>query len=133
MGKRDIQFRAYNKVLREIFPNVQNHIGNDVWAFGRMLNDNDFIIMQYTGVRDKNNIQIYEGDILELPIGDINNKYRYVVSFEDGSFVAYHTKLKDGYGHPQRWGLISQFNIKDLDVVIVGNIYENPELCDGKN
>lgn len=77
----------------------------------------DLKIMQYTGLKDKNNKEIYEGDILS----DGNNKKPYKVIFENGSFRA------------EFEGDFEEYSFDLIDVVaqgceIVGNIYENPEL-----
>ena len=84
-------------------------------------------LMQYTGFKDKNGKEIYEGDILS---GDfyfggtgwfdtVEGYYKLeneVVEFEDGSFRAGGSYLSYvGY-----------------DIKIVGNIYENPELLEVK-
>lgn len=127
--KRDIEFRAYNKVLREIFPNVQNHIGNDVWAFGRMINDGDFVLMQYTGLRDKNGTKVFEGDLLKFKAD--TTIYVYQVVYENGGFYCYHTAMKDGFGKPIKWGGIWRFAELEFEFKVIGNIYEKPEFIEG--
>jgi uncharacterized phage protein (TIGR01671 family) len=61
---REIKFRAWHKTLKEMLPNIQNHIGNDGWGFGQLLNDPNVEIMQYTGLKDRNGVEVYEGDIV---------------------------------------------------------------------
>ena len=63
------------------------------------------VLMQYTGLKDKNGTDIYEGDVIRFKVGDIVSYY--VVKFENG-----------GFNHNE--------NLEYIDVV--GNIYENPEL-----
>lgn len=138
MEKREIKFRAWDFEFTKMYGDsetkemlMRQSLFDNQRQGGHDYSVTNFF-MQYSGVKDMNECEIWEGDILELPIGEINNKYRYKVLFEDGAFVAYHTKLKDGFGKPQRWGLISQFNLKDLQVEVIGNVFENPNLCDGK-
>ena len=82
-----------------------------------ILYEKNLKIMQYTGLKDKNNKEIYEGDILL----DGNNKKTYKVIFENGSFRA------------EFEGDFEEYSFDLIDVVaqgceVVGNIYENPEL-----
>ena len=87
---------------------------------GRFCNFDEFDLMQYTGLKDKNGKEIYEGDILK---GYGSAIKRFVVSFSNGSFELYHN-----FG---KWGLLSRmFEIEELPVEIIGNIYENKELLD---
>ena len=74
-------------------------------------------VNQYIGLKDKNEKEIYEGDILS----DGNNDKPYKVIFENGSFRA------------EFEGDFEEYSFDLIDVVaqgceIVGNIYENPEL-----
>ena len=80
----------------------------------------DFILMQSTGLKDKNGKEIYEGDIVRFSLTD---GFNYVAN-EDG-VVTY--KLGAFYvvnGLTEY--LISDINTNKVEVI--GNIYENPEL-----
>ena len=80
----------------------------------------DFILMHSTGLKDKNDNEIYDGDIVRFELTD---GFNYVTN-EDG-VVTY--KLGAFYvvnGLTEY--LISDINTNDLEVI--GNIYENPEL-----
>ena len=119
---REIKFRAWVKDEKAIFEVVLiNYVTKKVTYLservGHLLNIrhekfNDIELMEYTGLKDKNNKEIYEGDILFESFGE---EYFKVV-FEDGSFRVeteeYSLALKE-YAH------ICE---------VVGNIYENPEL-----
>lgn len=83
------------------------------------------IIMQYTGVDDKNGTPIYEGDIIEgtcLGFCD-DDEFKDVVEYGNGSFCFSKEKWKDG---THDWYSIENYYSGDLEVV--GNIYENPDM-----
>lgn len=70
-------------------------------------------LMQYTGLKDKNGKEIYEGDILITK--DIEGgKYKTFVTHENGMFLSGEESLYD--------------DVFLFEAEVVGNIYENPEL-----
>lgn len=87
-----IRFRAWDAILKEHLPNIQNHLGNDEWSFGNMLNNSDrFIIEQFTGLTDKNGKEIYEGDILSYEgVTSFGSKITRTVHYDNnrGQFMA---------------------------------------------
>ena len=102
---REIKFRAWNSIVMvyQDFPKGGLTAGEILKRF-----DN---VMQFTGLKDKNGKEIYEGDIVGSKLYD-GTKKNYVVEFKDGSFVVGLTELG-------KW---------IEDVIVIGNIYENPEL-----
>src|SRR5688572_26855976 len=74
---RVIKFRAWDKVLKIMMPNFDNWIDfeGNYWTTPDQRGDtknteivcgNNYVIMQWTGLHDKNGKEIYEGDICQL-------------------------------------------------------------------
>jgi len=72
------------------------------------------ILQQYTGLKDRNGKEIYEGDIIECEYG------LGQVVFEEGMFIL------GGKKYPKGMNITSELN--EIDSEIIGNIYENKEL-----
>ena len=82
----------------------------------------DLKIMQYTGLKDKNNKEIYEGDIVKLRANHGIGVIKY--SDEWGAFVVEYIK--------PRPLVVLGMNYYKEDIEVIGNIYENSELL-GEN
>ena len=130
---REIKFRAWDKNLE--FMIDPGYLSLDGGGLQSVFYDNcdaeesrweedvrDIELMQYTGLKDKNGKEIYEGDAILLDYG--RGKRVAVVEWSNSSagFV-YHT-LADSFLHP--------LTGKPADEVI-GNIYENKELLEVKH
>ena len=77
----------------------------------------DIVLMQYTGLKDKNGVEIYEGDVVRI-IGDYMWKHEgiYTVGYDRGSFNLTHQSLTMG----MRTLLDLDFNL----IEVLGNIHE---------
>ncbi len=78
--------------------------------------DDDLVFMQYTGLKDMDGVDIYEGDIL-----DYGMYGKFKVVFNKASFKVQKLGFSDGYLY-----LLESCFLDEIEVI--GNIYENPEL-----
>ncbi|MEK4827850.1 YopX family protein [Niallia sp. FSL W8-0951] len=151
---KEIKFRLWCKDLEEIIE--VNKIGfenNELWYVECIDHDkeliyfsenNDHVLMQYTGLKDKNGKEIYEGDILRtwendeyvpnhdsgggIIDYDIVDGFTQlgVVSFK-GAWYTYETK-KHLSGRTE--SIFAPLDFTE-NFEVWGNIYENPELLEG--
>jgi len=127
---REIKFRAYHPEWDKMVYSSGDHdwfakrefypLRFDV-GFSYYPKDDKWIIMQYTGLHDKNGKESYEGDIL-LSSGGIKG----IVKFADGQFIV---DFRDGGGNIV-YSLRDriQWGSEHLVDEVIGDIYENPEL-----
>jgi hypothetical protein len=110
---REISFRAWDKVNWKMsvcagFLSGQVIIiEEDGTVTGKK--DDDFILMQFTGIKDRNGKEVYEGDLVMWV--DIVESVEYIE--ENGEYLPFGS-------HDCAW--------EGKECEIIGNIYENPEL-----
>ena len=91
-------------------------------------------ISQYTGLKDKNDVEIYEGDIIDFSydmfVGNFDTFIaKGVVVFEEGAF--YVDLFENERTTEDEAYLLYSINLDELEVI--GNIYENKELLEVEN
>lgn len=84
----------------------------------------DFIVMQCTGLKDKNGKLIYEGDIVKFNYD--TDEIKAVVSWDDKELIGFYLNTTDYFKDKY----VTDYDFYKNDYEVIGNIYENPELLE---
>jgi len=138
MKQRTIKFRAWDKKQKQmvghVISNVDPYLTLDLDGClrDRKLFDysNQYILMQYTGLKDKNEEEIYEGDIVEFHAHVRSEWTDYygkgkIVYRPDGMTFVIDTRNEGD------WLVEDTTHYDEPCIEVISNIYENPELLRG--
>ncbi|KAA0956660.1 hypothetical protein FQ085_11755 [Planococcus sp. ANT_H30] len=133
---REIKFRAWNKAKEILcfddednsaeymdginmsdlgFINNRLAAHDDNGYFSSIAFLNNYEVMQYTGLKDKNGVEIYEGDIVQIETYG-GRYHRSAIVFEKGSF---------------HMGYLPDGMCEHFEMVVIGNIYQHLHLLSG--
>lgn len=129
---REIKFRIYadNKFYNKCLVGNTNNVNDEKWTCPMVwlekqkewVHCDNGIICQYTGIKDKNGKEIYEGDIVKLDSNTL--KITGIVTYHNDEAVFVledlHDEIEECLWYMQE------------DLEVIGNIYENSELLGGE-
>lgn len=127
---REIKFRAWDKTRRHVFKVtsfdfVLERVEIWVSTIATVLRFSEIELMQYTGLKDKNGVEIYEGDIVHHEAGE----YSYVGVVETDCYKSYISGIDpvDAFDFDD----VSDTRSGTADLEVIGNKFDNPELLEG--
>lgn len=141
--KQEIKFRAWDKAQERYLYDVQNaydtlsgcvkyengeDAGYDEECFAGFLDNDQYVVEQFTGLTDANGKKIYEGDIVKFFGANkkikVKNEFGIIVYKADRYGAGFNSIIQNkehGYG-----------GINIAQDIVFGNVHENPELLEGK-
>ena len=131
---REIKFRAWDK--RDCVMSAVWNISFKGWEDSQInyielcgdgtyeIQEHEAVLMQYTGLKDKNDTEIYEGDIVLCSEEEYDREFKDTIIFKNATFA--FSTYNSYSGGDFDWYTLEHVCEDELE--ILGNIYENPEL-----
>ena len=109
---REIKFRVWNTIKKKFSIDPEDYVAGHNSEMGLItINSEFYIAQQFIGIKDKNEKEVFEGDLLKYD----NNKYLVEVRW-----------THEGHDHHPAW-IIRNLHTQWGDFEVIGNIFEDAE------
>ena len=117
---RELKFRCWNNASREYIPEDEL-----MENFAEYLHEEHLYIEQYTGLKDKNGIEICEGDIAINLLNFRRGRIVWVEKEAGFGLYEYHKRNDGGFG-------LGCSPLPKYGLEVIGNVHDKPELLEGE-
>lgn len=130
---KNLKFRAWDKRREDFRNDIFVDTNGNLYQFSKItgygqaityLDNEHIVLMQSTGLFDKNGTEIFEGNIVQY----LDGEYSFVGVVENSVFGIYAKNKYDNY----RFEDFADENTKEADIVVIGNIYEDKGLLENE-
>lgn len=120
-----LRFRAWDKETKTMngMAEIYRNRNQEIELRPR---DEDIILMQSTGLKDKNGKEIFEGDVIDIEVNDTETPINARVFQNSKIGVLMFHVFEDNEDVP----MVELLEGNSVAFEIIGNIYENPELLE---
>lgn len=91
------------------------------------IDSHEGVLMQYTGLKDKNGKEIYEGDIIDIH-QTVNGENVFIIEITNTGLVIPSYRFNRNIKYQYNVRELLEVNEYEKEIEVIGNIYENPEL-----
>ena len=127
-----LRFRAWDKEFKEMVQVdalvFDEQIIKATYKNGNVVKEDikNYVLMQSTGLRDKNGKEIFEGDIIAIEVEDVETPINAKVFQNRKIGILMFHVFEDNEDVP----MVELLEDDSVAFAIIGNIYENPELAE---